>query len=183
MGDALELFLVDHDLLSQNSAGRQRLHTCLGRRKALLLGGNEPYLITSSFQVLPLLPNTKFIDVTMISNPENAANIKPFSYLKSRDIKEAFKIIEAAELVDEKMLKKISEINLRNGGDILLTISGFPSSVIFGRKDEARKITYLKKIFDLVSEGNTIADGSSYIDLRFANHVYFGGFQNTGFIE
>ena len=150
---------------------------------AILLQGSEPYLITNNFEVLPLLPNTKLNDVPVISNPKLEKPVKTFSILKNEGIMEAFKIIEAAKLTNDEIEKRLSEINLRNGRNIILTFSGIKPPVIFGRGQEAKKMVYLEIMWNEIAEGKNLIDESDYIDLRFADEIYVGKTEKTGLTE
>ncbi len=150
--------------------------------EAVLLSAGEPHFISDEFQILPILPNTKFTDFTIISNSKNALELKPLSYLKSDDIIEAFKIIEASKLSNEDMAKKLSEINLRDGGDIILTFSEIKPPVLFGKGDAAKKMEYLN-IMLKSPEGSSMIDTSAYIDLRFADEIFVGASNKAGTAE
>jgi len=147
---------------------------------AVVLSGTDPFFITGNFVVLPLLPNTKFTDLTVISNPRESKKLKPLSIFRNDDMIEAFKIIDAARLTNVSIVKRLSEINLRNGGDVLLTFSGIKSPVIFGRGEEAKKMVYLDIMWDSIVEGKNFAEEADYIDLRFSNEVYVGTAVNSG---
>ncbi len=141
--------------------------------EAVLLAAGEPNFITDDFQVLPIFPDAKFSDLPVISNPGNEIKIKPLSYLKSGEIVEAFKIIEASKLTNESMYKKLSEINLRNGGDVVLSFTGLKPPVLFGHGEAAKKMVYLDLMWNS-PEGNNLIDSSEYIDLRFADEIFVG---------
>lgn len=141
---------------------------------AILIGGVEPYFITDEFQIIPIFPNTKFTELPVISNPGGEKIINPLSILKNKEMVQAFKIIEAAKLTGSKIFKSLEEINLRNGGEILLTFSGINAPVIFGRGGEAKKMIYLEILWENLTNGSVVADNSQYIDLRFAEEVYVG---------
>jgi len=141
---------------------------------AILIGDGEPYFITDKFQTIPIFPNTKFTELPIISNPGVENNIKPLSILKNKEMLQAFKIIEAAKLTSAKLYKSLEEINLKNGGEILLKFSGVNAPVIFGRGSEAKKMVYLEALWNSLTDGATISDYSKYIDLRFAGEVYIG---------
>lgn len=141
--------------------------------EAVLLASGEPNFITNDFQILPILPNAKFTDLPVISNIGNTKAIKPLSVLKTDDIVEAFKIIEASKLTNESMFRKLSEINLRNGGDIILSFSGLKPPVLFGHGEAAKKMVYLDLMWNS-PEGNNLIDSSEYIDLRFADEIFVG---------
>jgi hypothetical protein len=100
--------------------------------------------------------------------------------LNTDEIKQAFKIIDAAKLANEGILKRLSEINLRHGGDIILTFSGIKTPVIFGKNGAAKKLVYLDIIWDDMVSGKNLVENSEYIDLRFANEIYVGKSENTG---
>jgi cell division septal protein FtsQ len=148
--------------------------------KAVVLSGEEPMFITDQFELLPLFGNTKFNDLPIISNLPPGEAYKPLSKLNTDEIKQAFKIIDAAKLANEGILKRLSEINLRHGGDIILTFSGIKTPVIFGKNGAAKKLVYLDIIWDDMVSGKNLVENSEYIDLRFANEIYVGKSENTG---
>jgi hypothetical protein len=95
---------------------------------------------------------------------------------------EAFKIIEAAKLTNINIMKRLAEINMKSGGDIILTFSGFRAPIIFGRGEIVKKMVYLEIIWDSMIESE-ISNDTDYIDLRFANEVFVGNSKRTGIIE
>ncbi len=142
--------------------------------KAVLLGGKDPYLITDNYEILPLFMNTKFEEIPVISNCPGIEKLKLLTVHKANDLIEAFKIIDAVKLIDLNLSKRLSEIDLKNGGDIILTFSGLKSPVIFGRGEEAEKIAYLDAIWNGKEIDSKLINESKYIDLRFNHVVYFG---------
>jgi len=148
---------------------------------SILLHKGEPLFITDQFEVLPILSNSIFSSIPIISNPKNMVDVKPFNKIKSNDLSDAFKIIDAIRYTDRKMLLDLSEINLRNGGDIILTFSGIKQPVIFGRAATARKIIYLETIWPDLLKGKSLINNSTYIDLRFANEIFIGKSDKVGF--
>jgi len=150
---------------------------------AVILNGNEAYFITDDFQVLPIFPYTKESDLPVISNTQDTNQIKPMSYVKNSDIIDAFKIIEAAKRTNMNIFKRIAEINLNKGGDIMMNFSGLNTKFIFGRGEEARKMIYLEIMWDGIINGNDLISNSDYIDLRFANEVYVKTAETAGLVE
>ena len=148
---------------------------------AILLHKGEPLFVTDKFEVLPILSNSRFSSIPIISNPKNLDNVKPHTKIKSNDLSDAFRIIDAIRYTDRKMLLNLSEINLRDGGDIILTFSGIKQPVIFGRGATARKIIYLETIWPGLLKGESLVNNSSYIDLRFANEIIVGRSDKIGF--
>ena len=151
--------------------------------KAVLLYNGEPYFITESFELLPVLQNSKFTDLPVISNARIEGKVIPLSTLRSEGITEAFEIIDAAKLTNTEILNRLSEINLRSGGDIILTFSGLKPPVIYGRGHAAKKMVYLDIMWQGIAEGENLIDNSEYIDLRFANEIFVGTTEKTGLSE
>jgi len=160
-----------------------KVHLTEKNIEAVLLSAGEPNFITDNFQILPLMANTKFMDFPVISNSSFEKEFKPLSYIKTSDIVEAFKIIESAKLTNGNMAKKLSEINLRKGGDIILTFSGIKPPVIFGKGEAAKKMVYLDIMWTKIIEQNSLAVNSDYIDLRFSDEIFVGTSVNTGYSE
>jgi cell division septal protein FtsQ len=149
---------------------------------AVVLLEPEPYFLTEDFQILPIILNTKFVDVPVISNPGLGKSAKPLKYLKTENMVEAFKIISALKMTNEKLSSALSEINLRNGGNIILTFSGLKAPVIFGRNNAATKIVYLEMLWDKILDGKALVEYSEYVDLRFANGIFIGSAEKTGLL-
>ena len=160
-----------------------KVHLTEKNIEAVFLSIGEPNFITDNFQILPVIPNTKFMDFPVISNSSFEKEIKPLSYIKTTDVLEAFKIIESAKLANENMAKKLSEINLRKGGDVILTFSGIKPPVIFGKGDAPKKMVYLDIMWSKIIEQNSLANNSEYIDLRFSDEIFVGTSEKTGYTE
>ena len=148
---------------------------------AILLSKGDPLFLTDESEVVPILSNSRFSSIPIISNPENIEEVKPLTIIKSNDLSDAIRIIDAIRYSDRKMLLSLSEINLRNGGDIILTFSGIKPPVIFGRGETARKIIYLETLWANLLRGEMLVNNSSYIDLRFANKIYVGKSEKIGY--
>jgi len=151
--------------------------------EAVILSSGEPNFISDKFQILPILPGVKFMDLPIISNSQYDNEIKLLAFLGAKDIIEAFKIIESAKLTNEKIFKKLSEINLRKGGDIILTFSGIKPPVLFGKGEAPRKMVYLDIMWSKISDGSNLVDNSDYIDLRFSDEIFIGTNTKTGLAE
>ncbi|HED07217.1 MAG TPA: hypothetical protein ENI57_03775 [Ignavibacteria bacterium] len=148
---------------------------------AILLSKGEPLFLTNQSEVLPILSNSRFSSIPIISNPKNINDVKPGTIIKSNELSDALRIIDAIRYTDRKMLLNLSEINLRNGGDIILTFSGIKPPVIFGRGATARKIIYLEMLWPGLLKGEMLVNNSSYIDLRFADNIYVGKLEKIGY--
>jgi POTRA domain, FtsQ-type/Cell division protein FtsQ/DivIB, C-terminal len=150
--------------------------------EAIFVNGSNPCFVSSKFELLPVMPKTKLGDLPVITNPDQSDKLKLFSYIRDNDVINGMEIIDAAKMEDNKFFKYLSEINLRNGGDIVLSLSGFKSPIIFGKGNVAEKIVYLQNVLDYLTANNSIAN-TSYVDLRFADNIYLGENQNTGLAQ
>lgn len=149
---------------------------------AVLLTRAEPYFVTNDFELLKIMEYTTYTDIPVISNFRLSEKIVPSKVYKTEDIVEAFKIIDAAKITDTELAKKISEINLKNGGDIVLTFSGVNYPVVFGRGNESKKMIYLSLVWERINNLKASYQNTEYIDLRFNNEAYIGSKENTGLI-
>ncbi|MGE5401043.1 MAG: cell division protein FtsQ/DivIB [Ignavibacteriales bacterium] len=143
--------------------------------EAILLNESEQYLLSDNFLVIPVLPYTKNIDLPVISNLRLDKKVRGFDILKNDDSKAAFRIIESAKLVNMNMYSNISDIDLRNGKDIILRLKGYDFQVILGRGNEAAKVVYFDRIWNKINSINQPVNGFiSYVDLRFDKLIYLG---------
>ena len=138
--------------------------------KAVLLQKNNLKLVTDNLETLPLFPPSNIRDLPVISNL--STNNK--NSIDSSNIELAFRIIDAISVSDTNVRKNLAEINLRRGGDVILTFTGLNFPVLFGKNDEVRKVLILKDLWSrLVSDGK-INSTTEYVDLRYKDKVFIG---------
>jgi len=138
--------------------------------KAALLQKNELKLLTSDLETLPLFPPAAINDLPVISN----LNINGKNSYSEENILFAFRIIDAISMSDTNVRKHLAEINLRKGGDVILTFTGFKFPVLFGKSDEVRKALILKNIWQELSDEENLNGSTEYLDLRYKNKVFIG---------
>lgn len=149
---------------------------------AVLLSKTEPYFLTNDFELLKIHEFTTYSDIPVISNFRVSDKLLPSKVYKNDDIVEAFRIIDAAKITDVELAKKLSEINLKSGGDVVLTFSGVNYPVVFGRGNESKKMIYLSLVWERINNLKATFQQTEYIDLRFNNEAYIGSKENTGLI-
>lgn len=149
---------------------------------AVLLSRTEPYFVTNDFELLKILEYTTYADIPVISNFKVLEKLSPSKIYKTEDIVDAFRIIDAAKITDIELSKKLSEINLKNGGDVILSFSGINYPVVFGRGNESKKMIYLSLVWERINTLKASYQNTEYIDLRFSNEAYIGSKENTGLI-
>ncbi|HVO74496.1 MAG TPA: hypothetical protein VMT35_10775 [Ignavibacteriaceae bacterium] len=133
------------------------------------------YFLSESNEIFPVLPRTKFIELPVITN----ASFSRRQVKLNGDVIQAIKIINAAKLTDSNLYGDLSEINLRNGGDVVLTFNGLRPPVIFGRGEEARKMVYLEAVVNDKIQKEYLNYSDSYLDLRFTNRIFIGNAENS----
>lgn len=138
--------------------------------KATLLQKNELKLLTSDLETLPLFPPAAINDLPVISN----LNISGKNSYSEENILFAFRIIDAISMSDTNVRKNLAEINLRKGGDVILTFTGFKFPVLFGKSDEVKKALILKNIWRELSDEENLNGSTEYLDLRYKNKVFIG---------
>jgi len=138
--------------------------------KATLLQKNKLMLLTSDLETLPLFPPAAINDLPVISN----LNISGKNSYSEENILFAFRIIDAISMSDTNVRKNLAEINLRKGGDIILTFTGFKFPVLFGKSDEVKKALILKNIWQELIDEENLNQNTEYLDLRYKNKVFIG---------
>jgi cell division protein FtsQ len=149
---------------------------------AVLLSRTEPYFLTNDFELLKIQEFTTYSDIPVVSNYQLPEKLTPSKVYKTVEFVEAFKIIDAAKITDIELSKRLSEINLKNGNDVVLTFSGINYPILFGRENEAKKMIYLSLVWERVNSLKASFQNTEYIDLRFTNEAYIGSKENTGLI-
>lgn len=134
--------------------------------KAVLLQKNKLKLITGMFEILPLFPPTDISDFPVISN----LNGSDKDSVNNQHLQFAFGIIDAFSISDENLRGSLAEINIRRGGDVILTFAGLKFPILFGKNNEAKKALILKNLWPDIVDDNNI----EYVDLRFNNQVFIG---------
>ncbi len=142
--------------------------------KAILFANERQYLISEENRVIPVLPFTKQIDYPVIINPEKQKAIKNFkSALENKDLVVGMKILTTIKLLDPSLYSRLSEVDLREGKDIILYIANSDYPLIIGRGNEIRKLCYLNKVWRNIEEGQ-ISEFLDYVDLRYRDHIFLG---------
>ena len=138
--------------------------------KAALLQKNELKLLTGDLETLPLFPPAAIKELPVISN----LSMNGKNSFNEKDMLFAFRIIDALSLSDTNVRKNLAEINLRKGGDVILTFTGLKFPVLFGKNDEVRKALVLKNLWQQLINNENAIESTEYLDLRYKNKVFIG---------
>lgn len=142
--------------------------------QAVILSNGSNYLITKDYDVLPLIDFTKNIELPLIANPKISEKIKIFSKWNNEEVKTAFRIIDAAKLTNLDLFANISEIDLRDGKEIVISMTDLECPVVFGRGSEVQKIVYFDSIWSRLQENKAALTNLNYVDLRFEKLIFLG---------
>jgi len=138
--------------------------------KAVLLKNNALKLVTNDLETLPLFPPSNIKELPVVSNLNGASK----KSIDTTYMKFAFRIIDAIASSDTNIRKNLAEINLRKGGDVILTFTGLNFPVLFGKNDEVKKALILKNLWRQFIQDDNVSESIEYLDLRYKNKVFIG---------
>jgi len=142
--------------------------------KALLLFSNERFLMTKEMEILPVLEKSQNINFPVIQINTDVEKVYPFQVAKNnKELKTSFKILTAAKLLNPGLYDNLSEIDLRDGKNVIIYFSSVDYPVILGRENEIKKMVVFERLWESIGtvQANKLLD---YVDLRFSNKVYLG---------
>ena len=90
------------------------------RRPLALLNGRELRYVDRDGVVLPNPVSRELFDLPVITGLPAAQATKPGTEITNADLDEAIQILETSKAVGRELYHPISEIRIRNGGDIVL---------------------------------------------------------------
>ena len=142
--------------------------------ESILMKNDTQFILTDKLQALPYITHTKRIDYPVISNTGIHDSIKVLtSQKKYHDVLTASKILTGVKLLNQELFDALSSIDMRNGGDIVLSFSFSDYPIVVGRGNEIRKMVYFNSLWSYL-KGKQINNYLNYVDLRYSGHVYFG---------
>lgn len=144
------------------------------RFEAILFTDNRQFFIDENLLLTPVLPFTRNVNYPVINNPliDGELNIyKSVSLLP--EVVTGLKIVSSIKYLNTGMYDNLSEVDMRNGKDIIVYFKNLDYQIVLGRESEITKIFYFSKLWDFISSKN-INTIIKYIDLRFRDRIYMG---------
>lgn len=120
--------------------------------------------------VLPHSISKETFDLPILSGLPSAASLKAGTTLRDADVQEALAILSASKLVSKELYHLISEVHLRNGGDVVLYAAEWGVPIIMGRGDVACKLVRLEMFWNEVVRQRG-SQALQYVDLRYEDQV------------
>lgn len=137
-----------------------------------LASNNKNYLITNNFELVPILPNTKNLDMPIISHSVSDKNYKPLKKLnKKDDLFTGLKIISAQKYLNEELFGNLNEIDLNNGKTIMIDFDNLAYPIHVNRDDIVKKMVGFNELYSTM-QGSIAGGNIEYIDMRFSNRIY-----------
>ncbi len=144
--------------------------TVVERSPIVMINRSDILYLDQDGVVLPHSISKETFDLPILSGIGADVSLKTGSTLSSTDVREALDILAAAKSVSREMYHLISEVRLRNGGDIVLYAAERGVPILFGHGEVASKMVRLEKFWNEVVRERG-AQNLQYIDLRYDDQV------------
>lgn len=127
------------------------------------------YLDTDGI-VLPPARSENIFDLPVLTGSLDPANFRLGKEITDPDVREALGILSTAKQLDDGLYRRISEIHIEHGKDIVVYTAEYGIPVIFGHGDIGMKLVKLDGFWKEIVYHRG-ANDLDYIDLRFADQV------------
>jgi len=165
---------VEHADVRYDGVGKVSIKIIEKVFESLLLKKEEHYLLTDRLQILPVLPQTKKIDIPVIFIDSLTGGFKVLSSLrKNYIVVTAVKLIAAVKLMNPELYDNLSSVDLQNDKDIIVDLSSVNYQIRLGRGNELNKIICFSHFWNYL-KGKELNKYMEYVDLRYSGHVYLG---------
>jgi cell division protein FtsQ len=135
-----------------------------------LLAAGRMFYVDADGMVMPVIRSEHAFDIPVITGAEDLQTCESGKVLSHPAIREALLLVVAAQMLDESLYRRISEIHIQPGGDLLMytTDGGIP--VLIGRGDVTSKLAKFDAFWTNVVATRGVQSLAS-VDLRFADQV------------
>ena len=140
------------------------------RRPLAIINSRDLHYVDREGVVLPNPVSRELFDLPVITGLPIAVAMSPGTVIANADLAEALQILETSKLVGKALYHLISEIRIRNGGDLVLYATDGGVPVLYGKGDAVRKLVALETFWQtIVAERGPQA--LQYVDLRFDDQI------------
>ncbi len=137
-----------------------------------IAGNNKNYLVTNNFELVPVLLNTKNLDMPIISHSATEKKYKALNKInKSDDLFTGLKIITTQKYLNEELFANLNEIDLNNGKTIMVDFDNLAYPIHLNREDIIKKMVSFNELYSTM-KGSISGSNIDYIDMRFSNRIY-----------
>jgi cell division protein FtsQ len=146
------------------------LHVTVTERIPLAMVNDQRMLyLDEEGIVLPRGASRILYDLPIVSGLSDE-RLAPGSKIVKPDVREALAMLAAFKATDSPMYHTISEIQVRNGGDMVLYAADTGVPIIYGRGNMAEKLARLEAFWNDVVRVRGSKD-LDYVDLRYRDQV------------
>jgi cell division protein FtsQ len=135
-----------------------------------MVNRSETLYLDEEGVVLPRSISHRLFDLPMISGISESEPLVLGSTIKQPDVMEVLRLLAMMKTVNRPMYHNISEVQVRNGGDIVVYSAEGGVPIIFGRDDMPSKLVRLETFWNDVvrTRGTQLLQ---YVDLRFQDQI------------
>lgn len=165
----LSHYYVKEAIVERNLPSTIQL-TVVERTPIALINRADVVYLDEDGVILPHSVSKAIFDLPILSGVRMNA---PFSYgsvVQDSNAFEALRILKAARLVSGELYHLISEINMRDGSDLVMYSAEGGVPIIFGESNIADKLVRLDTFWNKVVRTRGLQD-LQYVDLRYDDQV------------
>lgn len=120
--------------------------------------------------VLPPARSEFIFDLPVLTGNFKPSEVIPGRQTSNAELREALVILALSKRVDDALYRRISEVHVERGKDILFYTAEYGVPVVFGRGDASMKLVKLDTFWREFVKQRGAAE-LSYVDLRFEGQV------------
>ena len=162
-------YFVKQVIVERNLPGT--VHLAVTERTPLAILPVEPMQYVDEEGVILPPTNARIVyDLPVISGMKAATRLLPGEKVAGNDIDEAVRLLWTVRHGNRDLFHRISEVRLRNGGDIVLYSAEWGVPIVFGQGHIADKLARLEAFWS--EEVSLIgAQHLEYVDVRYEDQV------------
>jgi cell division protein FtsQ len=131
---------------------------------------SEPFYLDEDGVVLPKTIGQKIYDLPIITGIPASESFVLGSVIAGPDEIEALQLLSALKVVNRPLYYSISEVHVRNGGDLVLYSAEGGVPIIFGHGELPQKLSRLEAFWNDVVTTRGI-QFLQYVDLRYQDQI------------
>ena len=149
------------------------------RSPLAIVNAQEVLYLDEDGVVLPHSISKALFDLPILSGVPGTMTLKPGMTLKNADVQEALEILATSKLLGKELYYMISEVRLRDGGDIVLYAAEWGVPIIMGKVNIPNKLVRLETFWSEVVRQQG-SERLQYVDLRFDDQIVVRWNQKKG---
>jgi cell division protein FtsQ len=135
-----------------------------------IVNRSDNFYLDEDGVILPKNISNKIFDLPLISGVSASEPVSLGSIIKQPDVIETLRLLSLMKAVNRPLYHNISEVQVRNGGDIILYSAENGVPIIFGRGDVPQKLVKLEAFWNSVVRERG-SQSLQYIDLRYQDQI------------